>query len=119
MSAIDKLREQANREPDPEKRRDRLARLAEIEAGIQEVDRRLANARARLVAVENARKWFFTHTALLIGLAVTVILAGSSYLGLPSTATLVIVCLAALAVAGVQLLRLKRKLRNLQIVSPS
>ncbi len=114
MSSIDKLREQASREPDPEKRRQRLAKLAEIEAGMQEVDRRLASARARLVGVEIARKWFFTRTALFIGLAVVVILAGSSYLGLPSTATLVIVCLAALAVAVVQLFRLKRRLRNLQ-----
>lgn len=114
MSQIDNLREQANREPDPEKRRQRLAKLAEIEAGMQEVDRRLANARARLVEVESARKWFFTRTALLIGLAVLVVLAGSFALGLPSTATLVIVCLAALAVALVQLFRLKRRLRNLR-----
>ncbi len=114
MSTIDKLREQANREPDPEKRRQRLAKLAEIEAGMREVDRRLADARTRLVAVESARKWFFTRTALFIGLAVLIILAGSFYLGLPSTATLVVVCLAALAVAVVQLFRLKRKLRNLQ-----
>jgi Flp pilus assembly protein TadB len=114
VSQLDNLREQANREPDPEKRRQRLAKLAEIEAGMQEVDRRLANARARLVEVESARKWFFTRTALLIGLAVLVVLAGSFSLGLPSTATLVIVCLAALAVALVQLFRLKRRLRNLR-----
>ena len=114
MSTLDKLREQANREPDPEKRRERLAKLAEIEAGMQEVDRRLANARARLVDVESARRWFFTRTALFIGIAVAAIVAGSSYLGLPSTATLVIVCLAALATAGIQLSRLKRRLRNLQ-----
>ena len=113
-SQLDKLREQANREPDPEKRRERLAKLAEIEAGMQEVDRRLADARARLVEVESARKWFFTRTALFIGLAVVVVLAGSSWLGLPSTARLLIVCLAALAVAVLQLFRLKRRLRKLR-----
>jgi hypothetical protein len=42
------------------------------------------------------------------------VLVGSFYLGLPSTATLVIVCLVALAVAGVQLFRLKRRLGNVQ-----
>jgi hypothetical protein len=114
MSLLDQLREQADREPDPEVRRERLAKLAEIEAGMREVDRRLTDARARLAEVERARKWFFTWTALLIGIAVAAVLVGSFYLGLPSTATLVIVCLVALAVAGVQLFRLKRRLGNVQ-----
>jgi len=88
MSRRSELREEANREPDPEIRRQR-----DLKAG---------------------RRRFFSWTEFVLGLGVVAALVGCFYYELSSGMTMVVVGVVALVIAGIQFRRVKARLRNLE-----
>ena len=113
MSRLKELREEANREPDPEVRRQRIAKVDEIEAAVQDANKRLAAVKANLANLQSGRRRFFSWTEFILGLGVVGALVGSFYFELSSEATMIVVAAVALAITGVLLLRIRRRLKNL------
>jgi hypothetical protein len=112
MSRLKALREEANREPDPEVRRQRLADLDKIEAEIGDADKRLAAVNAKLADLQSGRKPFFSWIEFVVGLGVVGALVGSFYFRLSSAATVIVVVIVVVAISGIVLLRIKRRLKN-------
>jgi len=110
MSRLKELRDEANREPDPEVRRQRIAKLDEIEAGLHDADKRLAAVKANLAELQSGRRRFFSWTEFIMGLGVVGALVGSFYYELSSGATMIVVAIVTLAIAGIFMLRIKRRL---------
>jgi Flp pilus assembly protein TadB len=113
MSLPKELREEANREPDPEIRRQRLAKIDEIESGVLDFDKRHAAVKADLADLQSGRKRFFSWIEFTFGLGVVAVLVGSFYFELSSGATIVVVGVVVLSVAGIRFLRIKRRLKKL------
>jgi hypothetical protein len=113
MSRLKALREEANRELDPEARRQRLAELDRMEAEIRDADKRLAAVNAKLADLQSGKKPFFSWIEFVVGLGVVGALVGSFYFGLPSTATVIGVLVVVVAISGIILLRIKRRFKNL------
>jgi hypothetical protein len=112
MSHLKERREAANREPDPEVRRQRIAELDKLEADIRDADKRLAAVKARLADSQSGRKRFFSWTEFVLGLGVVGALAVSFYYELSSGVTMILVAIVALVIAGALLLRIWLKLKN-------
>jgi len=112
MSRLKALREEANRESDPEIRRRRIAELDKIEAEIGGADKRLAAVNANLADLQSGRKPFFSRIEFIGGLGVVGALVGSFYFGLPSAATVIVVVIVVVVISGIVLLRIKRRLKN-------
>ena len=112
MTRFKERRDDANREPDPEIRRQRIAELDKLEKDIRDADKRLAAVKAHLADSQSGRKRFFSWTDFLLGLGVVGALAVSFYYELSPGATMVLVAIAALVIAGVLLLRIKLKLKD-------
>jgi len=113
MSRRSELREEANRESDPEIRRRRIAELDQFESQLQDADKRLAQVKADLADLKTGRKRFFSWTEFVLGLGVVAALVGSFYYELSPGTTMVVVGVVALVIAGIQFLRVKARLRNL------
>jgi Flp pilus assembly protein TadB len=113
MSRLKTLREDANREPDPEVRRRRIAALDKVEAEILDADKRLAAADPNLADFQSGRKRFFSWTEFVLGLGVVGALVGSFYYELSTVATTIVVVAVAFVIIGILLLRVKRRLKNL------
>jgi hypothetical protein len=112
MSRLKTLREEANRELDPEVRKQRIANLDKIEAEIRDADKRLAAVKADLADLQSGRKRFFSWTEFVLGLGVVGALVGSVYYELSRGATIIVVVVVTFVIAGIFLLRVKRRLRN-------
>src|SRR5262245_60780853 len=104
MSLLDKLRADANREIDPDIRRQRLAKIAEIESAVQALDRRALALKANLAESRSpGGKRFFSWVHFTYGLAVASALVGWFYFHLAPVALLIVLCGFVSAVAGVHL----------------
>jgi Flp pilus assembly protein TadB len=112
MSRLKALREEANREPDPEVRRQRIADLDKIEAELTDANKRLAAVNANLADLQSGRKRFFSWTEFVLGLGVVGALVGSFYYELSSWATITVVVMVVFVITGIFLLRVKRRLKN-------
>jgi Flp pilus assembly protein TadB len=112
MSRLKALREEANREPDPELRRQRIAALDKIEAEIRAADKRLAAVNTHLADLQSGREPFFSWTEFVVGLGAVGALVASFYFGLSSAATVLVVVIVVVVISGIVLLRVKRRLKN-------
>jgi Flp pilus assembly protein TadB len=113
MSRLKAMREEANRESDPEIRRRRIAELDKIEAEVRDADKRLAAVNAKLADLQSGRQPFFSWIEFVGGLGVVGALVGSLYFRLSSLATVIVVIIVVAVIAGIVLLRIKRRLKNL------
>ena len=98
MSRLKAMREEANRESDPE---------------VRDADKRLAAVNAKLADLQSGRQPFFSWIEFVVGLGVVGALVGSFYIGLSSAATVVVVIIVVAVIGGIVLLRIKRRLKNL------
>lgn len=112
MSRLKALREEANRESDPEIRRRRIAELDKMEAEIRDADKRLAAVNAKLADLQSGRTPFFSWIEFVVGLGVVGALVGSFYFRLSSLATVIVVIIVVAVISGIVLLRIKRRLKN-------
>jgi Flp pilus assembly protein TadB len=114
MSLLDKLRADANRESDPEIRRQRLAKIAEIQSAVQDFDRRLAAVKADPAEPRSAgRGRFFPWIRFTYGLGVVAALVGWFYLELPPAASAIALAGFVFAMFGVHLLIIKSRVKKL------
>ena len=114
MSLLDKLRADANRESDPEIRRQRLAKIAEIQSAVQDFDRRLARTKADLAGSRSdGRRRFFSWIQFTYGLGVAAALVAWFYFELPPAALLMVLVGFILAVFGVHLLITRSRVKKL------
>ena len=98
MSRLKAMREEANRESDPE---------------VRDADKRLAAVNAKLADLQSGRQPFFSWIEFVVGLGVVGALVGSIYFGLSSAATVVVVIIVVALIGGIVLLRIKRRVKNL------
>jgi hypothetical protein len=107
MSLLKELREETNRESDPEIRRQRLAKIDELESDVKDLYKRQAALKADLADLQSGRQRFFSWTGFTFGLGVVAALLGSFYFDLSPGATMLVVGVVALSIAGLFLLRIK------------
>lgn len=114
MSLLDELRESASRESDPEIRKQRLDRIAEIESGVQDVDRRLVAVRASLAEPRpSGHKRFFSSIEFVYGLGAFAALVGSFHYELSAAASIIVLCAVIFAMVGVHLLIIKSRVKKI------
>lgn len=114
MSLLDKLRKDATRESDPEIRRQRLAKIDEIESGVQDFDKRLAAAKAKLAQSGSAdRKSFFSRIEFIYGLGAAAALIVSFYFQLSPAAWIIVLGAVFFAMVGVHLLIIRSRVKKL------
>jgi len=114
MSILDKLRKDAGRESDPEIRRQRLAKLDEIEADVRDFNKRSAAADAKLAESGNAgRQEFFSWIGFVYGLGAAAALVASFYFELPPAAWIIGLCAVIFAMGGVHVWIVRRRIKKL------
>jgi hypothetical protein len=114
MSLLDKLRQDANRETNPQIRARLLAKIAEIESGAQDISRRLHAVKAnRAEPRAGARGRFFSWSQFVYGLGAVAALIGSFYYELAPVASIILLGAVILAIAGVHLIVIRSRLRKL------
>ena len=69
---------------------------------------------ADLADLKAGRKRFFSWTEFVFGLGIVAALVGSFYFELSAKMTWIVVGTVALVTAGIQILRIKAKLRNIE-----
>lgn len=113
MSLLKELREQANRESDPKVRRQRLAKIDEMESTVRDLEKRDAALKAELADLQSGRRRFFSWTEFVFGLGVVAVFAGAVYYQSWQGIAAIVVGIGLLVIAPIRLLRVKRRLKNL------
>jgi Flp pilus assembly protein TadB len=114
MSLLDKLRKDAARDSDPEVRRQRVAKLNEVEAEVQDFHKRLAAVNAKLAeSVSAGRRSFFSWIEFIYGLGAVAALVASFYFELPPAAWIIILCTVIFAMVGVHVFIVRSRVKKL------
>lgn len=114
MSLLQKLREEANREADPEIRARRLAKIAEVERSISDFEKQHAKLTKELAELQRGRRSFFSWTEFALGLGVVAVMAVAFYFELSAMATIVLMGIVALLMTGVLMLRATPRTKKIE-----
>lgn len=114
MSILQKLREEANREPDPEIRAHRLTKIAEVERSISDFDKQHAKLTKELAQLQSGRRSFFSWTEFALGLGVVAVMTGAFYFELSAVATIVLMGTVALLMTGALMLRARLRIKKIE-----
>ena len=112
---LDKLRKDATRESDPELRRQRLAKVDEIESAVHDVDKRLAAVKETLTESGSAGgKRFFSWIQFIYGLGAVAALVVSLHFQLSPAAWIIVLCAVIFGMFGIHLLIIKSRVKRLE-----